>query len=95
MAIPEVRHLVVWEAQRDNGWMTLVIEQRDGTFIAWAGADEAVGVDYLEDCPQHAEVAAMFALKRKSGHAECSDRCSTFEMRSYRTVPMGDGPEQQ
>jgi hypothetical protein len=25
----------------------------------------------------------MFALKRKSGHAQCSFRCSPFEMRTH------------
>ena len=25
----------------------------------------------------------MFVLKRKSGHAECSIRCSGFEMRTH------------
>ena len=64
-------HLVAWEARHDNGWTTLVMEQSDGTFVAWAGPDESVGVDYAEDTPEHAQAAAMFALKRKSGHAEC------------------------
>jgi hypothetical protein len=68
---------------RDNGWTTLVMEQPDGTFVAWAGPDETVGVDYVEDSPEHAQAAAMFALKRKSGHAECSIRCSAFEMRMH------------
>jgi hypothetical protein len=44
----------------------IVMERPDGTFIAWAGPDERVGVDYVEDCPEHAQAAAMFALKRKS-----------------------------
>jgi hypothetical protein len=77
------RRLVVWEARHDNGWTTLVMEQPDGTFIAWAGPDESVGVDYVEDTPEHAQAAAMFALKRKRGHAECSPRCSDFEMRTH------------
>ena len=46
-------------------------------------SDESVGVDYVEDSPEHAQAAAMFALKRKSGHAECSPRCSDFEMRTH------------
>ena len=86
MTDPHTRHLVVWEARHDNGWTTLVIEQPDGTFIAWAGADEAVGVDYVEDCPEHAQAAAMFALKRKSDHAGCSPGCSAFEMRTHLMV---------
>ena len=83
MTEPEHRHLVIWEARHDNGWTTLVMEQPDGTFVAWAGPDESVGVDYVEDTPEHAQAAAMFALKRKSGHAECSLRCSAFEMRTH------------
>ena len=77
------RRLVVCEARHDNGWTTLVMEQSDGTFVAWAEPDESVGVDYVEDTPEHAQAAAMFALKRKSGHAECSPGCSEFEMRMH------------
>jgi hypothetical protein len=40
-------------------------------------------VDYVEDTPEHAEAAAMFALKRKSGHAECSPQCGQWEMRMH------------
>jgi hypothetical protein len=54
---------------------TVVMEQPDGTFVTWAGPGVTVGVDYVEDCPEHAQAAAMFALKRKSGHDECSPRC--------------------
>jgi len=71
------------EARHDNGWITLVMEQPDGTLVAWAGPAETVGVDYVEDTPEHARAAAMFALKRKSGHAECSPRCSEFELRMH------------
>ena len=59
------------------------MEQPDRTFVAWAGPDESVGVDSVEDTPEHAQAAAMFALKRKSGHAECSARCSDSEMRTH------------
>jgi hypothetical protein len=88
------RHLVLWEAFHDNGWTTLVMEQSDGTFVAWAGPDESVGVDYVEDCPEHAQAAAMFALKRKSGHDQCSIRCSAFEMRTHTMLesPRGRSP---
>jgi hypothetical protein len=79
---PAPRRLVIWEAHHDNGWKTVVMEQPDGTFIAWAGQGEAVGVDYVEDNPEHAQAAAMFALKRKTGHAKCSAECSEFEMRT-------------
>ena len=63
----ERRHLVIWEASHDNGWTTLVMEQPDGTFVAWAGPDETVGVDYVEDCPEHAQAEAMFRAETKVG----------------------------
>jgi hypothetical protein len=47
---------------------------------------ETVGVDYVEDSPEHPEAAAMFALKHESGHTECSPRCSEFEMRTHTMV---------
>ena len=78
-----MRRPVISKANDDNGWTTLVMEQSDGTFVAWAGPDETVGVDYVEDCPEHAQAAAMFALKRKSGHSECSPLCSAFEMQTH------------
>ena len=82
MSQSEHRRLAVWEARHDNGWITAVLEQPDGTFVAWAGPTEAIGVDYVEDSPEFARAAALFALKRKSGHAACSPACSDFEMRT-------------
>ena len=79
---PEARRLALWEARHDNGWITVVMEQPDGTFLAWAGQGGAVGVDYVEDSPDFARAAALFALKRKTGHATCSPACSDFEMRT-------------
>ena len=75
MTEPADRHFLIWEARHDNGWATLVMEQPDGTFVAWAGPDESAGVDYVEDTPEHAQAAAMFALKHKRGHAALSSRC--------------------
>ena len=89
MTEPERLHLVIWEARHDNGWTTLVMEQSDGTFVAWAGLDESVGVDYVEDTPEHAQAAAMFALKRKTGHEECSLRCGEWEMRTHTMLAAG------
>ena len=37
-----MRHPVISKANDDNGWTTLVMEQSDGTFVAWAGPDESV-----------------------------------------------------
>ena len=83
MTESERRRLVVWGSTPRQRLTMIVMEQPDGTFIAWAGPDETVGVDYVEDCPEHALAAAMFALKRKSGHVECSPGCSAFEMRMH------------
>ena len=80
-AVP--RRLVIWEALHDSNWKTVVAEQPDGTFVAWAGQGDAIGVDYVEDTPEHAQAAAMFALKRKSGHTECSPQCSLWELRTH------------
>ena len=33
--------------------------------------------------PRARQAPAMFVLKRKSGHAQCSIRCSAFEMRTH------------
>ena len=81
-----IRRLMVWEGRHDNGWTTVVMEQPDGTFVAWAGPGSAIGVDYVEDTPEHALAAAMFALQRKSGHAQCSARCSDWEIRTHTMV---------
>ena len=35
------RRLVIWQAKHDNGWISVVAEQPDGTFVAWAGLGEA------------------------------------------------------
>ena len=87
MIDPDGCHLVVWEARHDNGWITLVIEQPDGTFVAWAGLGEAIGVDYVEDTPEQAQAAAMFALKRRAGTG--SARVHVRRSRCGRTrLPM-------
>jgi hypothetical protein len=94
MTDAEPRRLVVWEARHHNGWTTIVSEQPDGTFVAWAGLGDAIGVDYVEDSPEFARAAALFALKRKSGHAACSSACSDFEMRTHTMLvtPRAPGP---
>jgi hypothetical protein len=80
---PTQRSLAVWEARHDDGWITIVMEQPDGTFVAWAGQGDSIGVDYVEDGPEFARAAALFALKRKSGHDRCSAGCTDFEMRTH------------
>lgn len=80
------RRLLVWRARHDNGWSTVVAEQPDGTFIAWAGQGDVIGVDYVEDGPEHAQAAALFALNRKSGHVACSNRCTDWEMHTHQVL---------
>jgi hypothetical protein len=45
--------------------------------------EEVLATIGVEDGPEHAQAVAMFALKRKSGHAECSPLCSGFEVRMH------------
>jgi hypothetical protein len=89
--IPQKRRLLVWEARHDNGWTSVVAEQPDGTFVAWAGRADTIGVDYVEDTPEHAQAGALYALNRKSGHAKCSSRCSDWEMRTHEILVASPG----
>ena len=52
------RRLLVWEARHDNGWTRVVLEQPDGTFVAWAGLG-CIRVGYRTDDPEHASVSAL------------------------------------
>jgi hypothetical protein len=54
------------------------------------GPGETIAVDYVEDTPEHAHAAAIFALKRKSGHGQCSLLCSVFEMRTHTVLVRGE-----
>jgi hypothetical protein len=71
------------------------MEQPDETFVAWAGPGETFGVGLRRghSGTHLSYAAAMFALNRKSGHAECSARCSEFETRSHTMLvaPAGTG----
>jgi hypothetical protein len=86
------RRLLVWEARHDDGRTDAGPRTTRWHLCRVGGAGEAIGVDYVEDTPEHAQAAAMFALKRKSGHAECLPRCSDFEMRTHTMlVALTDG----
>ena len=87
------RSLALWEARHDNGWTTVVLEQPDGTFVAWAGLGDVIGVDYLEMSPETAQAGALFALKQKSGHSKCSPRCSPWEMRTHSVLVSAPAPD--
>jgi hypothetical protein len=71
---------VVWEARHDNGWITTIAEQQDGSFVAFASNGEAVCVDYVGRNVTHAHAAVIAALRWKSGHRRCTDECSEWRM---------------
>lgn len=74
----------VWLARHENGWDTYAIQNVDGTFSAWAVPQgQTPYVDYVEMDAETAKVAAMFALRRKSGHDVCSAACSGWELHTH------------
>ena len=74
------RRLVQWESHHDNGWTTIIREQADGTFVAYAANGQASAVDYVDRNIAHANAAVMAALRRKSGHQRCSAECSDWRL---------------
>jgi hypothetical protein len=85
-----IRRLGVWEARNVNGWTTIVMEQPDGTFIGWAGPDDTIGVDYVEDTPG--------TRRRRRGCLEAQERalhvlirCSAFEIRLHTMLVAPPG----
>ena len=73
-----------WRQRHDNGWIAGVIE-RDGLFVGFAAPETAGVTDriYPEDCLEHAQAAAEFALRQEAAH-ECSDRCEPWHERIGR-----------
>ena len=69
-----------WQQRHDNGWLAHVAGLPDGTFMAWAAPAGALplGIDYIEDCFEHAQAAAEFALRRETAHATCSPDCGEW-----------------
>jgi hypothetical protein len=86
------RPLAYWSAHHDNGWVTNVLENPDGTYCAWAAPDSALAsVDYIEVDARTAMHAAEYALRTKSGHQTCSSACSEWEMHAQPVeVRSGD-----
>lgn len=73
--------LSAWESVHDNGWITSVVQNRDGTFSTWAVPEGGpVVVNGIEDCLEKATEAALTELSRRTGHAACSPRCSGWEL---------------
>ena len=80
-----MRMLIVWTARHDNGWTTVAFERDDGEFCAGAAPPGVNGVrlEYVEDGPEHAKIAAEFDLKQKTGHERCSANCSGWEAHTH------------
>ena len=78
--------------RHNNGWVTHADERPDGTWAAWAAREgsSAPEPDYLEMDDVNAKRAADFALRRKSGHHGCSDRCTGWELQAHG-VSDGEG----
>jgi len=66
-----------WQQAHENGWITHVAQQSDGTFIAWAAPAGTLplAIDYVEDCLEYAQAAAEFALRRQTAHVSCAGGC--------------------
>ena len=78
------RLMAVWTAAHDNGWVTSVVENPDGSFAAWAAPDgEGAGIYTIQADVDSAKAAAEAALQRHTGHDGCSDVCSLWELRTY------------
>jgi hypothetical protein len=78
------RLMQVWNATHDNGWSTMVVENPNGSFAAWAAPSGQPVVGYAIEPEAHrGKVAATTALAQSTGHAECSDRCSRWARKTY------------
>ena len=75
-----LRRPIFWEARHNNGWTTIIAEQKDGCFIAFALNGQAVCVDYVGPNVTHAHAAVIAALRWKSGHRRCTEECSDWRM---------------
>jgi hypothetical protein len=60
------RLMRVWRAKHDNGWATMVVENPDGRFSAWAAPDgKPVFVYTVEQEAYRGKMAAKAALEQK------------------------------
>ena len=76
-SLAERRPLVMWQARHDNGWRTVLLEQPDGAFVAYAGIRRTV-ILHREDSLERARDAALAALEQETGHGTCSPGCSEW-----------------
>jgi hypothetical protein len=78
------RMMAVWTARHDNGWLTSVVENPNGSFAAWAAPEgESGGVYSIQEEAEAGKEAAAAALGRESDHTECSDACSAWTLQTY------------
>jgi hypothetical protein len=78
------RLMAVWTATHDNGWLTSVVENPDGTFAAWAAPDgESAGLYTIKTDVDGGKASAEGALRRLTGHEGCSGSCSAWQLRTY------------
>ena len=80
-----IRLLTAWTARHDNGWTTYACERPDGVFSAGAAptGENGARLEYVEDGPEHAKLAAEFDLKQKTGHEQCSAGCSGWQVHTH------------
>jgi hypothetical protein len=75
--------MAVWTASHDNGWVTSVVENPNGSFAAWAAPDgQGVGVYSILDDAEEGKKAATGSLRRDAGHSACSGRCTGWSLRT-------------
>ena len=66
------RMMAVWTAGHDNGWVTSVVENPNGSFAAWAAPDgQGGGVYSILDEAEEGKRAATASLRRDAGHTDC------------------------
>jgi hypothetical protein len=78
------RLMAVWTARHDNGWVTSVVENPNGSFAAWAAPDgEGGGVYSIVEEAEDGKKAAVASLRRETGHTGCSRRCTGWSLKTY------------
>ena len=69
-----------WQADHDNGWRTVIVQQHDGSFAAWMTSGEERSPPYVDLDIYHAYAAVMASLYRHTGHRTCTDGCSDWQL---------------
>ena len=86
------RMMAVWTASHDNGWVTSVVENPNGSFAAWAAPDgQGGGVYSILDEAEEGKQAATASLRRNAGHTDCTGRCTGWSLRTYAVFDRRPG----